>query len=79
MDYVSLAITAAMVSLVVQIIKSTVGTSRFWTIGVLIALSLVGGGVYYQLHNTALWEACLEVLVFANGIYSFLIRQFENA
>jgi hypothetical protein len=78
-DILSLAITGAAVSVLVQFIKSSVGTSGLKTVGIVAVLSLVGGAVYYQFGNTALWQASLQVLVYANAVYGFIIKRFESA
>lgn len=76
-DYVSLAIVGAFVSVVVQFLKSTFGTSRPQTIGVVVALSLGAGFAYYQLADSAFWDTSLKVLLAANAVYGFVISQFE--
>ena len=69
----------AIVSLVVQLIKSSAGTSRRMTIGALVVLSLLFGAAYYQVSdNTALWEAMIQILAYANTVYLFLIKPLEE-
>jgi hypothetical protein len=76
-EIVSLAIVGAAVSVLVQFIKSTVGTSRTATIATVVALSLAGGAAYQILHTTSFWPAFLKILLIANAIYGFVISNFE--
>lgn len=76
-DVISLAIVGAFVSALVQLIKNYVGTSRNWTIVVVVVLSLVAGGIYYMFGNTQLWQAALQILLYANLVYGFIISRFE--
>lgn len=77
-DLASLAIVGAVVSVVVQIVKSTVGTSRTQTVAVVVGLSLLAGAGYYQFNNTALWDASIQILLYANFVYGFLIKPFQD-
>lgn len=78
MEIASLAIVGAVVSVVVQIIKVTAGTSKLKSVGLSVFISLLFAAGYYQFsQNTALWEAFLQVLVYANGIYALIIKQLE--
>lgn len=80
MDFVSLALTGAVVSLVVQLIKSTVGTSRLWTVATVVVLSVLAGGIWYAVRdNVALVEAATQILLVANAVYGFFISYFEEA
>jgi hypothetical protein len=73
-DYLSLAIVAAGVSILVQFVKSnTMIRAQYAT----ILLSIVAGAVYYLVRDTAIWQNVLQILLFANGIYSFIISKFE--
>jgi predicted membrane protein len=77
-DVVSLALVGAAVSVLVQFIKNSVGTSRAFTVTVVIVLSLIAGTVYTFFRNTAIWEAGLQVLLYANAVYGFIISYFES-
>lgn len=78
-DYISLAIVGAAVSLFVQFVKSSSwGRSRAWTIALVISCSLGAGLGYWYMNGTAIWEASLQILLIANGIYAFLIKQFQS-
>jgi hypothetical protein len=76
-DYLSLAIIGAVVSLIVQVIKNSAGTSRNQTVATVIVLSALAGGAYYFFQGTAVWQAGLQILLFANAVYGFLISRFE--
>lgn len=79
-DYVALPIVGAIVSLVVQFIKNS-NTQRFTkgeNVAVVIALSVVAGGLYWIARDKAWWEATLQVLLYANGVYGVLIKPFHQ-
>ena len=74
----NLLIVGALVSLVVQIIKVYAGTRGTKSLAVSVFVSLVAGTAYYLFsYNTALWEAVLQVLVYANAVYAVIIKQLE--
>lgn len=80
MEIAQLALVGGIVSVVVQFIKSSVGTSRTWTIATVAGLSLVAGGFYYQFSsNTAFWESFVQILISANAVYGFILKNFEEA
>jgi len=73
----TLTIVSAAVSLLVQAIKKHLGGG--WTIGALIVISLVVGGLYvfFQSHSNY-WATVLQVLLGANAVYNFVIQWFEK-
>lgn len=77
MDYISLGIVGALVSVFVQFVKNTAKTSGWKTLVILIAASLFGAGVYMYFNATPYWSEFLKILVIANAIYGLLIKRFE--
>jgi hypothetical protein len=78
-DILQLAIVGALVSLLVQFIKNTLGFSSTWTIVAAVALSLISGGVWYTVKdNAAFLTAAGQILLFANAVYGFVISRFEK-
>ena len=78
MEILSLAIVGGVVSALVQFIKSTAGLSGYKVVFVCAGISMLFGGAYYQFsQNTALWEAFVQILAYANLIYGVLIKRFE--
>lgn len=77
-DFGSLVIVGVIVSFIVQVIKLYLGTSKLWTLAAVIVLSLIGGGVYVALKDTAYVQTILQVLMAAGAFYTFIIKNFEN-
>ena len=77
-DFLLLPIVAAVVSTVVQVIKNSVGTSRTWTIITVVALSIAAGFLYSSFRDTAVWQTALQITVYANAVYGFVISYFEE-
>ena len=74
-DYLSLAIVGAAVSVLVQFVKN----SGFQYSRVAVTVAALGAGAaYFFVGNTPAWQAALQVLVYANAVYSFLIKPFET-
>jgi len=77
-DFTSLVIVGAIVSLLIQFIKNTVGTSEYGTLAMVVVISLLGAWAYMALADTKYWDTFLKVLLGAGGIYSLLIQRFES-
>ena len=79
-DYVALPILGAIVSLLVQFIKSNGWRLRIpyipelWAVG----LSVVAGAVYFFVQDTPFMTAALAVFVTANSVYLYLIKPFQS-
>lgn len=56
--------------MVVQVVKEYSKTSGWKTLGVLLAVSLVGGAMYVYLIDAGYWMTVLRVITSAAGIYS---------
>jgi hypothetical protein len=76
-DILSFVIVGTAVSGLVQYIKNKVGTERNTTIAVVLVLSVVAGAIYHFLGGTEAWKAGLQVLLYANAVYGFLISRFQ--
>ncbi len=77
-EFIMLPIVGAVVSLLVQFIKSSARTSRTQTIALVVAFSVLSAGVYWFVNETAVWEIALKVLLYANAVYGFIISYFET-
>jgi hypothetical protein len=78
MEYLQLAISAAVITTFVQFIKSTALTSPFQTKLLVVALSLFAGVVYYFFHDTPAWLAGLDILGLANTAYLFIVKPLAD-
>lgn len=76
-EFLVLPLVGAIVSVVVQLIKVNVGTYGMRTIALAAALSVVAGGIYFLLAGTVFWQDALKILVYANAVYGFVIKQLE--
>lgn len=70
-------ILGATVSILVQIIKKYVGTSKWITLACVLVLSLIAAAVYAFLTTTGMLNKIVPILAYAGAIYTFLIHQFE--
>lgn len=79
MDILSLAIIGTAVSIIISLIKKYSGTSGDTAKLLTIVVSLIGGGIYYALKDTSLWQSFLMMLGYVNAIYLVLIQHFDNS
>lgn len=78
MDPVTLFL-GAVVSAIVALVKKFSGTSD-WTTGlILVCVSLVGGAGLYMLKQYNMWDAALQVLVYAGATYGLLIKNLQES
>lgn len=76
----SLAIISAFISVLVQVIKSSVGPiTGYKTQLVLFVLSLLIGAAYFFWSKTNFWQDFVGIVIGANAIYSFIIQYFEKS
>ena len=67
------------VSLLVELIKKYLGTSKLGTLIVVFIISIIGGLVYYNIQMDAqLLHSIKEVLLIASAFYAIIIRQLEE-
>jgi hypothetical protein len=74
-----LAIVGAVVSVAVQYLKATFGTSPASLRLAVVGLSLVLGTGYWFLKDTTLLTSFLGILLFANTVYAFVTKPLEDA
>lgn len=77
MDLLTLSITGAVVSLLVQWIKNTAKTSEYVTLGMVVVLSLLAGAFYYYFKGSSLLTDAYQILIMAGAVYTFLIQRVE--
>jgi len=71
-DFVSISIIGAVLSVAFQYFKTTSGTkSKVWAIG----LSILVGGVYVVLRDTSYWTTILGVLASASTVYALFLKE----
>ena len=78
MDPVTVLV-GAIVSVVVMLVKKYAGTDGLKTGISLVVLSLVGGISLLLLKNYGVWDASLQVLVYAGSVYGLLIKNIQEA
>lgn len=71
-------IIGAAVSLFVQYLKEKLGTSEYWTLGLVIFVSIAVAALYTLLLNTGYWETFANVLVISGAFYTYIIARFET-
>lgn len=77
-DFVLLPIVGAVVSVIVQYIKSVGAKAPTWlTVALVVGFSLVAGGIYAFLKDTVAWQTSLQIALYANAVYGFIISRFE--
>ncbi len=79
MELLTLSISGAIVSLIVQAIKKWGSTNEYTTIGIVVVLSIVAGAIYHYLANTPFWTTAYQILISAGAVYTFLIQRVENS
>lgn len=77
MDPVTILVGAA-VSVIVQAVKKWGGTSSLVTGATLVVLSLAAGAGLFFLKQYGLWEASLQVLVYAGAAYGLIIKNGQE-
>ncbi len=78
LDFGAVSLIGVAVSVIVQLVKSQFKTSKYATILTVLALSLIGGGVYVLLVEYSYWQAVVQMLAAAGAFYAFIIKQLEE-
>lgn len=65
------------VSLVVQGAKKWGKTDSIITQLILLALAILGAGIYVYLYQTSLWPTFLNVGIAAAAFHNLILRKFE--
>jgi len=68
---------AAVVSVVVQLVKKRFGTSMIMTTVVLIGLSLLAGLGMWYLQSANYWETAVQVTVMGAGVWALVLKKLE--
>lgn len=71
-------ILGAAVSLVVQFLKSKLGTSEYVTLGLTLAISLSAAVTYTMLVNANMWDSVKGVLLTTGAFYTFVLARFQD-
>jgi hypothetical protein len=76
-DFGSMIVVGAIVSLFIQGIKSNISSKNLRMVAVLLA-SILAGAAYHFLRDTAILQTIVTVLMAAGSVYVFLLKQLEN-
>lgn len=68
----------AVVSLIVQYLKTKFGTDSYKTLGVLFIISLIASAMYNYLVAIGYWQTVAGILITAGAFYTFVIARFES-
>jgi len=69
---------AAIVSLVVELIKRITGAKDWLATLILIIVSIVAAGLYSYLSAVGIWDKVVPILVSAAGIYNLFIQKLSK-
>lgn len=74
-----IAIVGVAVSLLVQWLKkrAKTETDEYKTLGIVLALSLVGAWLYTAIVSAGYWESVLAVLLTAGSFYTYILARFK--
>ena len=75
MDLQTVAILGVIVSLIMAVIKKYVGTKELLSKAIVVALSIIGGAVYWFLKDTASWQMIVGILAVASTVYAFFLKK----
>lgn len=75
MEFLSLAVVGAAVSVLMQWVKKYVGDDKNSLQMAMIVVSVVIGSVYFFLVGTPAWEAILSILATATTVYEYVIKK----
>ena len=74
-NFVGIAIVGVGVSMVLEFIKAKLGNNTFSSRAVVLALSILCGGVYYFFSGAAWWASMVGVLAAASTFYAFFLAK----
>lgn len=66
------------VSILIQWLKNSYGTSGMKTVFILFLVSLAAAVGYTYLSYLGVWESVAKILMTAGAFYSFVIQRFET-
>ncbi len=68
----------AIVSLLVEFVKTTFGTKKWITISLAVLLSLLAGLYMWSAKSFGFWQPTIQILGFAGAAYTFIIKNIED-
>lgn len=78
MDVASFIVIGAIVSLIVQFLKTRYGTQSNMTLAMVVVISIVVGASYTLLKDTPVWQTIISILGFAGAVYTYILKRFEE-
>lgn len=76
-NFGSLIVIGAIVSALVQWIKTRYATQSHITLAIVAAVSIAAGTAYYAITKAGFIEPFLAILGFSGAVYTFIIQRFE--
>lgn len=77
-DITSMLIVSTAVSLIISFVKHFAGASGTKANAIAIGVALVAAIIYSFLKDTVYWQTFLEVVGFANVIYTVLVQHVDT-
>jgi hypothetical protein len=77
MEIGSYIVIGAIVSIIVQLIKKNLSTTKEGTLLAVLTISIISGTAYYLIKDTSLWQPIISILGFAGAVYAYIIKRFE--
>lgn len=74
-DFLGIAIVGAALSVLIEFITNKFDTTAAGGKAVAIVASVIVGGIYWALADTAIWESILGVLAAASTVYAIFINK----
>lgn len=78
-DFVSIMVVGAILSLIIQALKTQFGTTSGVTRGLTVVLALIVGGGYVWLRSTPYFETAVLVLSTSSAVYALIVKPLEAA
>lgn len=73
-DLLGIGVVGALMTVIIQLIKSKFGTEGLITKFITIGLALVVGGLYVWLRSTSFFETVIGVLVVSSTVYALFVK-----
>ncbi len=73
-DFTAIAVVGALLSLLIQMVKTRFGTSSNATKALTLGLSIAFGGLYVFANSTPYFETVVLVLSSASAVYALLLK-----
>ena len=65
-------------SLIVQVVKKYLGTTKLGTYIALFVVSILAGAIYVELRASSFWTVFTQVVVAASAFHNLLLRRLEK-